>query len=197
MNSNLDNWNYEIHLGRETEWSRYFGEYAWVVDLVFKNAQAREVTVISRPQLFLIRHTLELGYKANIIELEKVSGLTTSLKFHSKQAHSLKSLHTDFERHFLEIATKFDLPKQILAEYKELDKKATALKDLLHKFDQGSYAFRYPVATDGMTPHFDKNSTLNMSEVRKMYDSALVVLKYTTDVIAEHLSARQSNTNSS
>ena len=197
MNSDLYKWNYEVHLGRETEWWRYFGEYAWIVDLIFKNAQAREVTVIARPQLFLIRHTLELGYKANIIELEKVSGLTSSLKFHGKPAHSLKNLHTDFENHFLAIAKKFDFPKQTLDEYKKLNKKATALKDLLDKFDQCSYAFRYPVDTDGMTPLFDKNSTLNISEVRKMYDSTLVVLKYTTDVIAEHLSARQSNTNSS
>ncbi|MFA6283267.1 MAG: hypothetical protein WCT30_03715 [Desulfurivibrionaceae bacterium] len=189
LNSNARKWDYDIRLGRQPEWWRYFGEYTCLVDLVFERAKESEVAIIARPQLFLIRHTLELGYKMNILELEKFSGLPSTLKLKGPEAHELERLHQDFNRHFREIAKKYALPSEIINQYDQLTNSLANLKDLLHKFDQGSYAFRYPVGTDGKTPSLSISDTLNMTAVKEMYERAKTLLKYTTDVISEHLPA--------
>jgi len=189
MDDDARKWNYNISLGRMPEWWRYFGEYAWLVNLVFKKAEQSEVTVIARPQLFLIRHTLELGYKMNIIELEKISELPSNLQLSGRRAHNLEDLHQDLDRHFRKIAEKYDLPVEVMSQYSDYSSKLASLKSLFHRFDQWSYAFRYPVGTDGESPSLSPQSFLNMAEVREMYITAEMFLKYTTDVIAEHLPA--------
>lgn len=189
LDSNARKWDYDIRLGRQLEWWRYFGEYTWLVDLVFERAKESDVTIIARPQLFLIRHTLELGYKMNILELGKFSGLPSELKLKGSKAHDLERLHQDFDKHFREIAKKYPLPSAIINQYDQLTNSLANLKGLLHKFDQLSYAFRYPVGTDGKTPSLSISDTLNMTEVKEMYERAKTLLKYTTDVLAEHLPA--------
>src|SRR3990172_3390902 len=144
MNDDPNKWNYSIHLGHQNEWWRYFGEYLWIVNLTFERAKQSEVTVISRPVLFLIRHTLELGYKGNIVELEKVSGLESALKFKGPDAHNLEKLHRDFERHFKEIAKRYDLDADVLAQFERINSTLKKLNNVLHRLDSGSYAFRYP-----------------------------------------------------
>ncbi len=187
MDREATKWNYTVWLGRDPEWWRYFAEYNWMVNLIFRQARQSEVTVIARPQLFLIRHTLEIGYKMNIIELEKVSGLTSSLRLSGKQAHNLEDLHQDLNRHFRELASVHSFPQPIIDEYDTLESNLRNLKDQLHKLDQWSYSFRYPVGTDGSTPSLSSTSRLNMMDVQKMYVAAEKFLKYTTDVVAAHL----------
>lgn len=188
MNMNDPNkWNYSIFLGHQNEWWRYFGEYLWIVNLTFERAKQGEITVISKPMLFLIRHTLELGYKGNIVELEKVSGLESALKFNGTDGHNLEKLHQDFERHFKETAKRYVINADVLEQFNHLNSKLTKLNNVLHHFDSGSYAFRYPFGRDGTTPIFQNVKQLKIADVKEMFTTAITLLKYTTDVVAEYL----------
>ena len=89
-------WAYEQNLHSKTEWWRYFGEYSLTTDLVLKKSEQSEVTVLTLPTLFLMRHTLELAFKANLIEIEKVSGEQANFKLQGGSAHVLQPLHAEF-----------------------------------------------------------------------------------------------------
>ena len=180
-------WNYLIPLGHQNEWWRYFGEYLWLVNLVFEKAEQSEVTVISRPVLFLMRHALELGYKGNIVELEKISGLKSALKFKGKDSHNLEKLHQGFERHFREIAKRYAIDADVIAQFDRINSTLEKLNNVLHRLDAGSYSFRYPFKPDGTTPSFQKVEKLNIADVKEMFNAAITLLKYTTDVVAEYL----------
>ncbi|MBD5801867.1 hypothetical protein AZOA_12920 [Azoarcus sp. Aa7] len=185
MDKNATNWNYEVWFGPSSDWVRYFGEYTFLVDCIFENAKSATVSVISRPQLFLIRHAIELGYKANIIELEKLSGLSSQLNFKGAKAHSLQGLHQDFDRHFQEVAKKYDLTQEVTLEYDKLYGVLSKLKNVFQELDELSYALRYPVKNDGKTPSIEKTIKLNMMEVYRLYETAKIFLKYTTNVVME------------
>lgn len=180
-------WNYSVPLSHQNEWWRYFGEYLWFVQLAFNKADQNEMSVISRPVLFLIRHTLELGYKGNIVELQKISGIESKLKLRGRVGHNLENLHQDFERHFREISKRYSIDADIIAQFDRINLRLTNLTNVLHRLDADSYAFRYPFKTDGTTPSFQQIETLNIAEVKELFTTAITLLKYTTDVIAEYL----------
>lgn len=183
MDPAIKKWNYEIELTSDLEWWRYFGEYCKIVDIIFERARQSEVTVIARPYLFLVRHTLELGYKANIVELQKLSELDYQLK----EGHDLSVLHDDLDRHFQAVADLYDFGPEILEEYNALESKLNDLKSELHSLDQGSSAFRYPFKTDLETPVLENGEVINLLETRELYDDAKKFLKYMTDVVENEI----------
>lgn len=187
MTDKFDKWNYLISLGSQNEWWRYFGEYKQIVSLILERSKQSETTIIARPTLFLMRHTLELGFKANIVELEKESGLDLKLNFSGAAGHYLEALHEKFEMHFSELAKKYDLPKTILSQFKNLNEPLEELRNFFHRLDKGSYGFRYPFQKDGTTPSFARQETLEIKKIIVLYEASIDLLIYTTDVIAEYL----------
>jgi len=183
--------NYNIKLTYLSDWWRYFGEYKHAVDLMFKSLTGGEITAVSLPLAFLIRHTLELGYKMNLIELEKVSNLKAEIKYKGKSAYKIDVLHREFERQMKEIFKKYNADNDIIKQFENLNSKLEGLKSMMHKLDECSYAFRYPVKTDGVTPNFDnkhfedKTDAINFRDVKSLYDDGILLLKYSTDVVSE------------
>ena len=183
--------NYNIKLTYKSDWSRYFYEYQYAVNLMFNSLTGGEITVVSLPLAFLIRHTLELGYKMNLIELEKVSDLKAEIKYKGKSAHKIDDLHREFESQMKEIFKKYNADKDIVKQFDNLNSKLKGLKSMLHKLDELSYAFRYPVKNDGVTPNFDnkdfedKTDVINFKDVKSLYDDSILLIKYSTDVVSE------------
>lgn len=181
--------NYDQKLTYKSEWWRYFGEYQYSVDMLFKSITGGEITVISLPLAFLIRHTLELGYKMNLIELEKVSEIKAKIEYKGKSAHRIDDLHREFDIQMKAIFEKFKADKNIVKQYNNLNSKLTTLKKQIHKLDELSYAFRYPVKNDGITPNFDnkgvedKDDVINFKELKELYDDSILLIKYSTDVV--------------
>ncbi|MBI1939249.1 MAG: hypothetical protein HYS25_14160 [Ignavibacteriales bacterium] len=181
--------NYNQKLTYKSEWWRYFGEYQYCVDLLFKSITAGEITVVALPLAFLIRHTLELGYKMNLIELEKVSDLKAKIEYKGKSAHRIDNLHFEFENQMKAIFKKYNADKDVVKQFNKLNSKLTSLKKLIHKLDELSYAFRYPVKNDGVTPNFDKKAiedktdVINFKEIKELYDDSILLIKFSTDVV--------------
>ncbi|WP_413534076.1 hypothetical protein [Empedobacter brevis] len=183
--------NYDQKLTYKSEWWRYFGEYQYSVDMLFKSITGGEITIISLPLAFLIRHTLELGYKMNLIELEKVSEIKAKIEYKGKSAHRIDDLHREFNIQMKAIFKKFNADQDIVKQYNKLNTKLTSLKKEIHKLDELSYAFRYPVKNDGVTPNFDskdvedKDDVINFKELKELYDDSILLIKYSTDVVNE------------
>ncbi|RZK01591.1 MAG: hypothetical protein EOO46_19870 [Flavobacterium sp.] len=157
--------NYNIKLTYKAEWWRYFGEYQYCVDFIFKSLEGGEITVISLPLAFLIRHTLELGYKMNLIELEKVSDLKAKIEYKGKSAHKIDDLHREFESQMRAVFKKYSADKDVIKQFDGLNSKLNELKKIMYKLDELSYAFRYPVKNDGITPNFDKKDVNDKTDV--------------------------------
>ena len=191
MNNNYNNINYDIRLSSKSDWIRYFVEYQYAVDLIFKSLNGGEITVVSLPLAFLIRHTLELGYKMNLLELEKVSNTKAKIKYQGRQAHKIDDLHREFENQMKIILKKFKADKNIKIQFNNLNQKLTELKSIMHKLDEYSFAFRYPFQNDGKTFSFDKESfsekrdLINFMEIKTLYYESLILLTYSIDIVNE------------
>ncbi|WP_025125147.1 hypothetical protein [Myroides odoratimimus] len=179
--------NYNQHLSGKGEWIRYFAEYDSAVKILFENIRGGEITIVSLPLAFLIRHTLEIGYKANLIELEKVSGRKAKIEYKGKSAHKIDNLHKEFEDQMHSIIKKHDFSKEDCKRFSELNDKLIKLKRTLHKLDELSYSFRYPVENDGITLNFKDEDVLNFKNIKELYDESIVLLKYSTDVVNTYL----------
>lgn len=185
--------NYDQKLTYKAEWVRYFAEYQYTVDLLFERIKGGEITLIALPLAFLIRHTMELGYKMNLIELEKVSGKKAKIEYRGKSAHKIDDLHREFIIQMETILKKYNTDKDIIRQFKNYNNKLEELKRTMHKLDELSYAFRYPVKNDGVTPNFDKKDindrtdVINFKEIKELYEDSLILLKYSTDVVAEFI----------
>jgi len=183
--------NYDIKFTYKADWWRYFGEYQFTVDLLFKSLSGGEVTVVALPLAYLMRHTLELGYKMNLIELEKVSGVKAQIAYKGKSAHKIDDLHREFEIQMKAIFIKYKADKEIIKQFNNLNSKLRDLKVMMHKLDELSYAFRYPVKNDGITPNFDKSDiedktdVINFKQIKPVYDDSIHLIKYSTDVVKE------------
>jgi len=185
--------NYNIDLTLKAEWWRYFGEYKQFVDFTFRELRGSEITSISLPFAFCIRHTLELGYKMNLLELEKESNRKAKIKYQGKTAHKIDDLHREFNLQMEAIFKKNRIKREIVKQYNKLNEELGKLKTQLDKLDRFSFAFRYPVKNDGKTPNFEKqtdftkNPSINFKELKELYDQSIALLTYTTDVIIEEI----------
>ena len=179
--------NYKIDLIHSTEWWRYFGEYQHYVDFTFRELKGGQITSLSLPFAFIIRHTLELGYKMNLIEFDKISGQKASIKYSGKSAHKIDDLHKEFEVQIDLIFKKFQFKKEVVSDFRKLNESLKKFKTTMHKLDTLSYAFRYPVQNDGITPSFTSGMSINFKQIKELYDNSIVLLKYTTDVIEEEI----------
>lgn len=185
--------NYKIDLPSKAEWWRYFGEYKYFVDFTFRELKGGEITSISLPFAFCIRHTLELGYKMNLLELEKVSGLKAKIEYKGKSAHKIDDLHREFELQMQAIFKKYKVNKEVIKQFKRLSGDLNKLKGQIHKLDEFSFTFRYPVKNDGITSNFEKqadtikNQYINFKEIKNLYETSILLLKYTTDVVVEEI----------
>ena len=100
------------------------------------------------PLLFLIRHSLELGYKDNIAEVQ--TKLTNSQIKKATQSHSLVSLNNIIEQFVVEARSTMTAKDDSIKN--EIDRYLPIVKNLsnsLHAIDNASRSFRFPVDRDG------------------------------------------------
>lgn len=173
------------HLGLKSDWISYLYDYDRAVRVLFKQIEQSETPdLISLPFLYLIRHTLELGFKTNVSILNKYSGLKDGLdQFdHIRKGHLLSILHKHFDIHFQEVAKEAGLNRQIKISYSNLNKKLTVLVDYFNKIDKGSFTFRYPFDSTGLRV-FTSESKIDLRILFIHYEEAIILLLNTKDIL--------------
>jgi len=191
-NSEEPELNYNIPMAPKCDWVWYFGEYQYAVNVLLGRIKGGEITVVSLPLAFLVRHTLELGYKMNLIELNKIADNAATISYTGKSAHRIDTLHAEFVRLMFDLFKKYKVDQTVIDQFNEYNESLERLNKAIHKLDEFSYAFRYPVGNDGVTSSFISPTSgdeveINFKEIKELYDKAVVLLKYSTDVIAEYV----------
>ena len=76
--------------------------------------------------------------------------------------------------------------KEMIKQFDELNFKLTDLKEMIHKLDELSYAFRYPVKNDGVTPNFDTKDVADKNDVLNFKTMLSLDLKFYAIPICTH-----------
>ncbi len=184
--NNKDIWKFDSHFCFNRSWWNYYSDYKNVVDIIINRIKNDDnlIDTVSLPLLFLIRHSLELGLKLNILTFEKTNTEIKAISLKGMKYHSLENLYNIFIEHLNFIKNKYKLRSEILNQLDGYLKKIIPLKDKLHKLDQGSYNFRYPVDTEG-NHNFSLEASENIAEIIDLFYEIQPLLLNTVDVFID------------
>jgi hypothetical protein len=159
------------------------GEYVTAINLIIKDLKSTKtrVDIVAHPLLYMMRHSLELGYKSNFEYFEPYSNLQTSKKISG--CHDLQKLHVEFKTHFdlINIALNFD--NDLLTEFDNYYIQTTKLINQLGSTEASS--FRYTKNTKGQRI-FQSKDTKDIGEIKELYDRAITMLAHTSDLISPY-----------
>jgi len=177
-------WEFESQLGQNRSWFIYYAQYKRVVTDLTDSVQNRQIPIdtISLPLLFSIRHCIELGLKANILEFEKANKEIEKIKLREKYSHSLEVLYNKFTEHLRVYQAKYPLSHEIEKQLTSYLDKLMPLKNKLHNLDKGSFNFRYPVNGEGEY-NFVWNKKENLKEIISAFNEIHPLLVCTVDVL--------------
>ena len=178
--NDLKRWKYEVQIGFHTSYSSYLDAYHRAVDILFAQIEEKDLpaNVVSYPLLYMVRHSLELGYKLNINQLSKYSLLGDEMNWvnwKGKRLHQLRELHKAFRLHFAAVVKELHIPNDIADEFKKRCKDLESLMRAFDDIDRGSFSFRYPEDTKQRII-FKHNETVNLLNVKILYDQAMILL---------------------
>lgn len=170
------------HLGTFPSHMSYLGQYENAVDILFNHfvETNNNIDLVVNPFLYMIRHSIELGLKANVNYLEKYSGRVTSNRI--KHSHNLANLSTEFEKHFRLLNNKHNFESIIQKQFKEMYDK---LKQLIIQLGDDDSSFRYAQDTKGNII-FPGNEKRNIIDMKALYDESIKLLAYTADVVSPY-----------
>jgi hypothetical protein len=100
-----------------------------------------------------------------------------------KRLHRLRALHEAFRPHFIAVVKELHVGRDIADEFDRRCKDLEKLMKLFDYIDRGSFSFRYPVNKKQRVV-FEHNTTMNLLEVKDLYDKAMVLLSYTASVLS-------------
>lgn len=178
-------WMFNSKIGQNRSWWNYYGQYKNVIDDIVNGIEDKtQIDTVSLPLLFLIRHSLEVGLKANILKLEKVNDTVSKIKLNGTKYHSIKMLYNKFVEHLNTVKKNFKLTPSVVKEIDDYLSKFEPLKDKFHKLDEGSFNFRYPVDTEG-NYNFNWDEEENLADIIDMFYSIQPFLAFTDAVLYE------------
>lgn len=177
---------FESRLEWNTDWWSYYSQYKNIIDNVINGIEngTMPIDTVSLPLLFLIRHSLEVGLKANILKFEEVNQKVGKIKFSGTKYHSLENLFVKFVEHLNVIKKENIIQKGIQEEIDNYLTKFEPLQNIIHNLDAGSFNFRYPIDTDGKL-NFEWNDKVNVADIIDMYYEIQPFLLYTENVLYE------------
>lgn len=181
--NNLKRWKYEAQIGFHTTFSSYLDAYRRAAEILFGQIEKEGLAVntVSYPFLFLVRHSLELGYKLNIKHLSKYSRLEDKVNWNE---HFLRELHDAFRVHFMAVAKELQVDRVMVDEFSRRCKDVEKLMKTFDGIDRRSFSFRYPVDTEQRLV-FRPGDTINLLDVQDLYNKAMILLFHTADVLSD------------
>jgi hypothetical protein len=146
------------------------------------------IDTIAYPCLFLVRHSLELGFKVNIKFFSKYSNKKDHIK---STSHNLKHLFNAFKLHVnsaiseLQLNYSIIINKNDLIDFNRYCKEVDLLVNTFDLLDQTSESFRYPV-TRKNKPVFNNIKKINLLDIEDLFDKSMILLRFTSSVIGQY-----------
>lgn len=149
-----------------------FGQYCRAIDYLYEAISKQEHSAdhCSYPILYLVRHALEVGYKANIACLAEAS--SQAIKHQGE--HRLGLLHVEFVR-LVESAGTMD--DETLSFFRRESESMMRLADMM----PSTSSFRYDVDPNGNKVfNFE---VIDLLEVKSIFERAKTILSITSTVV--------------
>lgn len=183
---NLKNkYKFNSYLGYNRDWWNYYGQYKNVIDELVDGIEKNiPIDTVSLPLLFMIRHSIEIGLKANILKLQEINPSIEVIKLSGTHSHSIEILYRKFEGHLKLILKSFELQESIVKEIHSYLNNFEPLKEKLHKLDKGSFNFRYPVDTKG-NYNFNWDKEVNIADIVNLYYKIQPFMIFTNRILYE------------
>ena len=178
-----DRYQFTAYVGQVFSEMGLLGEYENAVNIIIKDLKVTNtrIDVVAHPVLYMMRHSLELGYKSNFEYFEPYSGKRTSQKLFG--CHDLQKLHLEFKAHFGLINSALHFDNDLVTEFNKYYDQTTTLINQLGSTEASS--FRYTKNTKGQRI-FQSTETKDIGEIKKLYDKAITMLTHTFDLISPY-----------
>jgi len=178
----LHDGHFMAHIGLYPKFSTYVAFYTTSIEKLYRTVSEGNETAdaVAIPLLFLMRHTLELGYKYSLVYLCERN--STKFEPENKERHSLEKLHKRLGSEYFQ-AAKHDFvpqPENGFDEWYELTEKGMRFFDEL---DKGSTDLRFPKIDE--ISIFGRERKVNLLEAKNIFDDAMMLLSTIADVIVE------------
>jgi hypothetical protein len=183
-NNKMIQWSLTFHMGECHRLGQIRTQYDETIELLIEGIllQGFDVNRLLLPLLFLIRHSLELALKSNILELQRVSDLIKTEDIENE--HSLVRLYNIYSNFLDKIDIK-GLDESTQSQLEDYKEKYTILNDTLHQLDSNSRYFRYPVDKTGLA-HTIKLSKFTLIDILKLYYFTDPFITFTNYVLQEY-----------
>lgn len=182
--------DFDVNLGNYLTFWNYLETYQNAFNVLYEDIKRKNVHVdgVAYPMLFIARHSLELGFKANIRYFKKYSEIKDFTNF---DTHNLIDLFNGFKLH-INVSIK-NLNKKYsvnvdLKDLKEFKSYCVDVEQLINQFDlidSGSYSFRYPFDKKNKKV-FDKKESLNIMDIKEVFDKSIILLFHTSDFFSKY-----------
>jgi hypothetical protein len=160
--------------------TQYDSTVEFLLDGIVRNNFSFDLLYL--PILFLIRHSLELGLKDNIQEIQSMSNLIKQTTLTNE--HSLFKLYKYFDDFLSQIDIN-QLDGTSKLQLIDFRVKYSKLNGTIHDLDSNSLFFRYPVDKKG-NKHDLKAEKLNFINVLRLYYFTDPFISFTTAVLVEN-----------
>jgi len=182
---------FEAYLGNYLNYWSYLGTYQNAFNALVEDVERTDLHVdrIAYPMLFIARHCLELGFKANIRYFKTYSEKTD---FTTSDSHNLKDLFGGFKLHIratvknLKDKHDIDVDQDDLKDFENYCKEVETLTNQFDIIDNGSFSFRYPVDKNNNNV-FKHDDRINLLDVKEVLDKAMILLHHTSDLFSKYI----------
>ena len=179
--------HFTAFLGNYPKFSTYVAFYENAVETLFKKvSQGNETAdIVGLPLLFLMRHTLELGYKYSLFRL---CALNTTIfdpkNLKNGEGHSLVKLHKRLGVEYQTAIGNGSLPESDKESFNEHYTLTELSMKRFEALDASSTKTRFPNTDE--SPVFAQGTTVNLLELKNEFDEAMVLLTTMGDVIDQY-----------
>lgn len=180
----------EANLGLSSSFFDYINSYHRAFQVITEHIKQSgdHIDSLAYPCLFLVRHSLELGFKVNIKFFSKYSNKTNHT---NSGSHNLNELFNAFILHLNSAISNLQTDYSIIIDQKDLldfnlySKDVHKLVNTFDLLDKTSESFRYPF-NKKKRPVFNSNTKVNLIEVEELFNKSMVLLRFTSSVIGQY-----------
>ncbi len=179
-------WDLTFHMGECCGLGHIRTQYDEVIEFLVEGVlfENYDINKVYLPLLFLVRHSLEIALKFNILEARKLTTIVSDRKI--EKIHSLETLYNLFGGSNGYI-NKLDIEKMDIKTKEQLEnykQQYESLNSTIHQLDTNSMFFRFPVDNKG------KNHSIYMRghrlfEILKLYYLTDPFITFTNNVLIE------------
>lgn len=175
-----DRYQFTAYVGHAFSDMGLLGEYENAINIIIKELKATKtrIDVVAHPVLYMMRHSLELGYKGNFEYFKNYSDRASI-----NMGHNLEKLHLELKAHFDLMKVKLNFDKILIEEFEKYYNETSLLINQLGPTEVSS--FRYTRNTKGQRI-FQGTETKNIGEIKALYDKAVTMLVHTSDLVAPY-----------